>query len=642
MMDNHPKISIIVAVYNAEKYLRRCIDSLLAQTFTDFEVLLIDDGSTDSSGKLCDEYAVRDRRFRVYHQANGGVASARQKGIDEARGMYSIHVDADDWVKPEMLSELYAEASEEDADMVLCDYYEVADDVLKYKVQRPTALSADMVIKDILSGRLMGSLWNKLIRHELYTKYNVSFTAGLNYCEDVLVCMRLLLSGIKVIYLPSAYYHYDMGNMASITRNYTEATYIMRKRYITELQSFLPSAYHRYLEEAVLQVKAGAFVHDCLTAEEYRDYFPVSVRRILSSNHSPRIKVAFILANMGMFRFGRWFYKQYSSLTACKGRPYMLLWGDCRLNAGPSNVHRSLVTHSDGELHCVKYRAKFLRYMALIWKCLLADVVIYPSFTSNFDVKLIRALCSKRVCLSHSSLKRECAINCNGRDKVKVEVGERRAFSSANIIVCVSEKHMKLLKEEYPEYADKMTFVNNGVEIAPRERKAKMPHTIAVSGGNRNIKNNVYVCKAVQRLNEVGYPCSVSVFGRLYPDGEDLTVYPYIKYVGQLGKDAYYAQLDRIELFVVASEMESFGLVIADALNCHCSLLMSCNVGAAAIMETIDEDFVDNPHDIDELAMRIKYLFDNPNANRLLESVDVKSCSEREAWKRMKAICNKI
>ena len=642
MMDTRPKISVIVAVYNAGKYLKRCIDSLQAQTFTDFEVLLIDDGSTDGSGKICDEYAARDRRFRVFHQANGGVASARQKGIDEARGTYSIHVDADDWAGPGMLAGLYAEASREGADMVLCDYYEVADGVPGYKGQRPTELSTDMVIKDILSGRLMGALWNKLIRHGLYTEHGVSFATGINYCEDVLVCVRLLLKGITVAYLPSAYYHYDMGNAASITRNYTEATYAMRKRYIAELQSFLPGTYHRHLEEAALQVKAGAFVHGCLTAGEYRNYFPVSVRRILSSNHSPRIKVAFALANMGMFRAGRWFYKQYSSLTARKGRPYILLWGDCGLNAGPSNVHRSLVTHSGGELHYVKDRPKLLRYIGLIWKSILADVIIYPSFTSSSDVRLMQLMCRKRVCISHGCLKWESVINCNGRDKEKVETGERYAFSSASMIVCVSKRHMEQLKGAYPEYADKMTYVNNGVQIAPRERKEKRMHTIAVSGGNRNIKNNAYVCRAVQKLNEAGYPCSVSIFGRLYPDGEDLSRYPHAHYMGQLDKEAYYSHLDTIELFVVASEMETFGLVIADALNCHCSLLMSRNVGAAAIMETIDEDFVDNPHDIDELAMRIRHLLDNPNADRLLQSVDVQSCSEREAWKRMKAICNKI
>ena len=108
-----PKISIIVPVYKAENYIHRCIKSLLSQTFTDFEILLINDGSPDKSGEICDEYAKSDKRIRVFHKENGGVSSARQCGIDNARGEYTIHVDPDDWVDPRMLEELYLKAVEE-------------------------------------------------------------------------------------------------------------------------------------------------------------------------------------------------------------------------------------------------------------------------------------------------------------------------------------------------------------------------------------------------------------------------------------------------------------------------------------------------------------------------------------------------
>ena len=118
-----PKVSVIVPVYKAEKYLQRCVDSLLAQTFTDFELLLIDDGSPDRSGEICDEYAAADSRVRVFHKVNGGVSSARQCGMDNATGEYTIHADPDDWVEPIMLKELYVKAKEENADMVFCNYY---------------------------------------------------------------------------------------------------------------------------------------------------------------------------------------------------------------------------------------------------------------------------------------------------------------------------------------------------------------------------------------------------------------------------------------------------------------------------------------------------------------------------------------
>ncbi len=638
---NHPKISIIVAVYNVEKYLRRCIDSLLAQTFVDFEVVLIDDGSTDSSGWICDEYAERESRLRVFHQPNSGVASARQKGTDEARGRYSIHVDPDDWVKPTMLEEMYVEALEKNSDMVMCDYYEVANDKFNYKAQKPQLLAPGQIIKDILSGRLLGSLCNKLIKHELYEKYSIRFAPEINHCEDVLVCMHLLLNNISVDYLPAAYYYYDIRNMSSITRNYTEATYCMRKRYLEALQSILPAEYNSCIEENILQVKVGAFVNGCMTAEEYRVYYPMPLTRILVSGHSPRIKVAFALANLGMFGVGKWFYKTYSRVRK-KGTRYLLLWGDHELNAGPSNVHRSLITHSQGELRYVRNHHKLARYIELIWKCIMADVVILPSFSTTRDVKLIRALCRKVVCISHGCLKIETVINSRADTKERVEKDERTAFAAAKVIVCVSEKHMLILSEQYPEFAKKMTFVNNGVDISPRRYVEKNMRTIAVSGGNRNIKNNVYVCKAVQLLNDAGYHCKVKIFGRNYPECEDLSKYPCAEYMGQLNKEEYYERLDEIALFVVASELEPFGLVVADALNCHCSILMSHNIGAASIMQTREEDFVNNPRNINELADRIRHLLEYPNAERLLNSVNVQECSEEESWKKMKAICYSV
>ena len=106
-MDKQPAVSVIVPVYKAENYLCHCVDSLLAQTFPDFEILLIDDGSPDHSGDICDEYARKDSRVRVFHKENEGVSSTRQCGIDNAKGEYTIHADPDDWVEPDMLEELY-------------------------------------------------------------------------------------------------------------------------------------------------------------------------------------------------------------------------------------------------------------------------------------------------------------------------------------------------------------------------------------------------------------------------------------------------------------------------------------------------------------------------------------------------------
>ena len=120
MNETTPKISVIVPVYKAEAYLRRCVDSILAQTFQDFEVLLIDDGSPDRSGEICDEYARKDRRVRVFHKENGGVSSARNVGIEKALGTWIMFVDADDWLCADTIS--YCSSFFSEADLIRFSY----------------------------------------------------------------------------------------------------------------------------------------------------------------------------------------------------------------------------------------------------------------------------------------------------------------------------------------------------------------------------------------------------------------------------------------------------------------------------------------------------------------------------------------
>ena len=211
MNETTPKISVIVPVYKAEAYLHRCVDSILAQTFQDFEVLLIDDGSPDRSGEMCDEYARKDRRVRVFHKENGGVSSARQCGMDNAQGEYTIHADPDDWVEPDMLEELYRKAKEEDVDMVICDYYTEEKRKTKYIVQKPSALNHETVLCELFQ-QLHGSCWNKLVRRVCYQEYDIKFPVELSIREDLYVNVCLTARNIKVAYLHKAFYHCILFN----------------------------------------------------------------------------------------------------------------------------------------------------------------------------------------------------------------------------------------------------------------------------------------------------------------------------------------------------------------------------------------------------------------------------------------------
>lgn len=117
-----PFLSIIVPVYNVETYLPACLDSILAQTFTDFEILLVDDGSTDGSPALCNAYAAKDARIRCFHKKNGGHMSARQEGFRQASGAYAAFVDSDDWIDPAMYERMCTAAAKYDADVICCNY----------------------------------------------------------------------------------------------------------------------------------------------------------------------------------------------------------------------------------------------------------------------------------------------------------------------------------------------------------------------------------------------------------------------------------------------------------------------------------------------------------------------------------------
>ncbi|WP_458449492.1 glycosyltransferase family 2 protein [Fibrobacter sp.] len=203
-----PQISVIVAVYAAEKYMRRCLDSLLCQTFRNFEVILVDDGSKDQSGKICDEYAKKDSRVRVIHKENGGVASARQCGLDNATGDYVIHVDPDDWVEPTMLEEMLQNAIENSSDMVICDFIRHEDKKSHYFSQKPKSLESQNVMRELFQG-LHGACWNKLVRRSLFKEFNISFPPKMVVWEDLFVSIHLAIHDIRISYIPKAFYHYD-------------------------------------------------------------------------------------------------------------------------------------------------------------------------------------------------------------------------------------------------------------------------------------------------------------------------------------------------------------------------------------------------------------------------------------------------
>lgn len=216
-----PFVSIIIAAFNAETYIPSCIEAVLNQKLTNVEVIIVDDGSTDNTAALCDKYAARDLRIKVFHEPHKGVAHARQVGIDHASGKYTIHIDADDQFETAMLEEMFKAAENTNADILICDFNELTNTKIVYHTQRPSAFKNEAVANDLITGKLYGALWNKMIRTSSFRDNHVRFREMLRMREDIFFILELLPHVIKIAYLPKAFYTYNrISNTSSLTNKY--------------------------------------------------------------------------------------------------------------------------------------------------------------------------------------------------------------------------------------------------------------------------------------------------------------------------------------------------------------------------------------------------------------------------------------
>lgn len=298
-MNQTPKISVIVAAYNAERYIGRCLDSILAQTMSDFEIIVVNDGSTDGTPAILDGYASKDSRVHVIHKENGGVASARQAGLDAAQGEYTIHADSDDWVEPEMLEEMYAAACANHSDMVFCDFYEIHKDQIKYNSQRPESYDRLTIFGQTFN-ILSGSLCNKLIKRTCFLDYQISFEQGVNYEEDKLVCLKILSHDIVVTYLEKAFYHYDLvqnsASLSSIGKPLARVDILERIAQYCDI-----SPVQSYYDRAILYNAYQSLVQARVSNKEFVSVFKPYTPNIRRAKGFPlRVKVLVLLRLCGI------------------------------------------------------------------------------------------------------------------------------------------------------------------------------------------------------------------------------------------------------------------------------------------------------------------------------------------------------
>lgn len=268
------KISIITPVYKADVFLYRCVDSIIAQTYQDWELFLVDDGSPDNSGKICDDYAKHDSRIRVIHQENGGVSSARQAGLDAVTGDYVIHVDSDDWVATNWLEELVACVNETHAEMVIYDFFRVKQVDKERVIQKPTSLLYQQVLKDIVSGHLYACCWNKLIKRDKILKNGASFPKGFNFSEDKCFLVSLLSNPITVAYISQPLYYYDVTiNTGSLVRQITKSSMSDGFAMVDYLEKKLGNDFKSEIYETKRRLKLRAIESGLYTNAEVNDIY---------------------------------------------------------------------------------------------------------------------------------------------------------------------------------------------------------------------------------------------------------------------------------------------------------------------------------------------------------------------------------
>ncbi len=241
-----PMISIIVPVYNVEGYLDRCIKSIVSQTFTELEIILVDDGSPDASGAMCDEWARKDERIRVFHKKNGGLSDARNCGLDMASGEYVAFIDSDDWIDKDMMEVLYNAIQKYDADIAECSWRCIYKD----RIEEETENTGEYITGNnifALRGEIQWKYFKSIACNKLYKKElfrNVRFPVGKLH-EDEYTTHLVFYNARRLVYIDCSKYNYDRTREESITAKFCEKNLDV----IDALQSRLDFFYEKGLVE---------------------------------------------------------------------------------------------------------------------------------------------------------------------------------------------------------------------------------------------------------------------------------------------------------------------------------------------------------------------------------------------------------
>lgn len=304
-----PKVSVIVPVYNTEKYVERAIVSLMEQTIDDVEFIIIDDGSNDSSldiiKQVVQRYPMRQKQSIIISRENRGVALTRTEGMELVTGDYVIHLDSDDWAEPTWLEALYNRAIQDSADVVICDFSVINNKDCIY-VKQAGDSNGQTCIKLLLLDELRGYTWNKLISSRLISRLDDPFKLGINYLEDYVFSMMVFNHSTHISYVSTSLYNYNQQNLSSITKSFSDSKVNDIYETIKFVRSFLEenNIYDCLVDYYELfKIKQKCYIlynSSSNLSDTIWDVYPSEFRFLIKADVSLYFKLCILIAGLGM------------------------------------------------------------------------------------------------------------------------------------------------------------------------------------------------------------------------------------------------------------------------------------------------------------------------------------------------------
>lgn len=317
-------VSIIVPIYNVENYIEQCVESILVQSHKEFELILVDDGSTDGSSVLCDEYAEKDSRIKVRHKKNGGATAARKEGVKISKGQYICFVDGDDWIEPDMIERLYISITEEHVDIAMCGRFEDTGGIQRRVYQGiPEGRYDEQELREqvfpymIVNGAffewgLFPGLWDKMFRRECIEGYLYRVDNRITIGDDAACVYPCILNADSIYVLHECLYHYRQSTASMVKRNSDPALErehfdILYRSVLAELEQYkeiydLRDQWKEYL--LFLMVPRGYYLYDNIENLDF--LFPF-----------PKVKKGSDIILYGMGTFGQILYRYLQETNFC-------------------------------------------------------------------------------------------------------------------------------------------------------------------------------------------------------------------------------------------------------------------------------------------------------------------------------------